>query len=349
MLQYSKQSRLMKLLKIDQEYINSRGLHTEEKDDNEYLDDADTIPDKFELEKKKNLKPPKKIETFERKVRRNDKDDTMPGPNEFLPSIPFAIYLLGCVKAGKSTLAWDLIELYKNSFDEIIFISPTIKLDPTAIAMCEALNIKKQYKKLEVLQKYMAEVEKRNKNKDPKDKFKTLVIMDDCINQIKKICRKDGNFLVDLAFNRRHYGISFIMLSQYFKKVPAEFRSNFTTYALFRTENQAERKKIVEELSGFLGDDMFNYLFNEATKEPYSCLTINYGAGLQHQYTRNFNQIIIGPCGKPTIGEGYKEGNCNCKKIEPPKKEEVEEEPEEEVEETEEPEYEEIKEEDPVE
>jgi len=323
MLRSDRQAKLMKLLKIDDSYVKSRGLHLDENEE-DVMDSEDLIPAKFNIEKKKNLKPPQKITHFRRKKRRNDSDDTIPGPNEFLPSIPFAIYLLGCVKAGKSTLAWDIIDLYKDSFDEILFISPTCKLDPTAIAMIEALKIKKVYKSLQVLKTYMKQIEKTNKNKPHKERIKTLVIMDDCVNQVRKICRKDGNFLVDLAFNRRHYSISFCMMSQYFKKVPAEFRSNFSTYALFRTENQTERKKIVEELSGFLGNDIFEDMFQKATTEPFSCLTINYGSDHLHQYTKNFNEILLNNNNLEPIKEVVVE---KTEEVEEEKTEEVEEKP----------------------
>ncbi|MHA2344247.1 MAG: hypothetical protein ACXADW_20495, partial [Candidatus Hodarchaeales archaeon] len=81
---------------------------------------------------------------------------------------------------------------------------------------------------------------------------------------------------------------------QYFKRCPPLLRNNFSSFVLFRQENQAERKKIVEELSGYLGKDKFEEIFDEATREPYSALTINFDSpSKEYQYTQNYNKILV--------------------------------------------------------
>ena len=58
-------------------------------------------------------------------------------------------------------------------------------------------------------------------------------------------------------------------------------------------ENQIERKKIVEELSGSLGKDYFEEIYSDVTSEPYQALTINYQNTNPYKYTKNFNEKII--------------------------------------------------------
>ena len=83
------------------------------------------------------------------------------------------------------------------------------------------------------------------------------------------------------------------MLSQYFKKVPPVVRNNTSSWCLYNMENCFERKKIFEELSGSLGKDYFEEIYDETTKEPYSALTINYQSDHPYRYTKNFNEIIL--------------------------------------------------------
>ena len=296
---------LKKLLDVDDSYINSRGIHLDKDDNEEETDGIDIKNMTFDIEKKENLKPPKKIKRFEVKLYRDSQFDTIPAPNDFLPDIPFAMYILGVVKAGKTTFARSIIEAYMDAFDEILFISPTAKLDPEAKDMIEALDIKKVYRKLGVLEKYMKEIAKKNINKSPQDKIKTLVILDDCINQIIRFSRKEDNFLNILATNRRHYGISFILLSQYFNRCPPLFRTNFNSFVLFRQENTKEKKKIIEELSGYLGDERFEMVFEKATKEPFCSFTINRDRSDKHQFTQGFNELLLddnlNPLGMKTV------------------------------------------------
>ena len=58
-------------------------------------------------------------------------------------------------------------------------------------------------------------------------------------------------------------------------------------------ENQIERKKITDELSGSLGKDYFEELYGDVTSEPYQAFTINYQNTHPHKYTKNFNETII--------------------------------------------------------
>lgn len=290
----SKFYRLLDLLDINDDYLNRRGIAYTPPVVPIAPQSTIEAEEEFILTKNEDKKGVKKIKKFEVKVERDNKDDSIPAPNPFMPNIPFAIYLLGVVKAGKTTLLDNLINVYIDAFDEIVFISPTHDLDPEQIRIIEKYDIKKVSNSLTMVNKVMTEAINVNKNKRPKDKIKTLIIMDDVINSIIKYCKKEDNFLNRLATNRRHLGISFILLSQYYKRCPPLLRTNFSSFALFRQENMAERRKIIEELGGFLGKKRFEELFDEATREPFSFLSINYDAPeRKYQYTKNYNTMIM--------------------------------------------------------
>lgn len=282
--------KLKKLLDIDDVYIGLIGLKDERKD----LDEVNIKDHELEIRKKERKKGIKKVNKFIVEIKRDNKNDSIDPPNEFLPSIPFAMYVLGVVKAGKSTFMKSIFRLYEGAFDEIFFISPTHDLDPEAISLLDEYPDIKPYNSLIILDQLLKKMKKLNKGKSPKEKVKVLVIMDDVINEVIKFSKKEDNFLNRIATNRRHLGISFIMMSQYYKRCPPLLRTNFNSFVLFRQENQTERKKIVEELSGYLGNEEFERVFQEATKEPYSALTINFDASEKElTYTKNFNEKII--------------------------------------------------------
>lgn len=289
--------RIYDLLDINDDYINRRGIVVEDRAGRnvEEFTPTGVNDDDFTLlrneDKPKQLK---QINKFIVKVERDNSGDSIKAPNKFMPDVPMGLYILGLVKSGKTTLLNALLDVYKDVFDSIVIISPTIDLDPEMKLIIEKYDIKHTYNSLRIVEKIMKEAKETNKNKRPKDKIKTLIVMDDVINEMIKFCKKEDNFLNKLATNRRHYGISFILLSQYYKRCPPILRTNFSGFCIFRIENQAERKKVVEELSGFLGKKLFEEVFDRATNEPFSFLSINFDAPTKDLiYTKNFNEIIL--------------------------------------------------------
>lgn len=288
--------KLMDLLEINDDFINRRGIIFENPDSRN--DPEIAVSNKqqdFTLIRDEDKEgKPEKVLKFEVKITRDNSGDSVEAPNDFLMPVPFALYCVGNVKAGKTTLLDNLIEIYKPAFDSIVIISPTATLDPQMIDITDKYEIKQIFPDLSVIPRIMSEAMAVNKDKRPKDKIKTLIIFDDIINKIIQESRKDDTPINDLILNRRHFGLSVIVLSQYWKRVNPLWRTNFSSYALFRQENTGERKKIVDDLSGFLGIKKFEKIFDEATREPFAFLSINYDSPDRlHQYTQNFNTVIL--------------------------------------------------------
>lgn len=288
---------LMNLLEINQEYLHNIGITNEDLVDNgDWDSDMEDDRELNELKKKENRpKHPKKINKLEIKPLFKDDDSYAEAPNQFLFKPPFSLLFVGIKGAGKTTFLGNVLIPYADYFDVIYVFSPTAKLDISFKKMAELLkidnkNIFNKYSESK-LTKLMKMIKQKNKNTPQKEKLRTLIIFEDIIDSLPRGIGK--SVINKLAFNHRHYNVSYCILSQYFKKCPPTIRNNATGWILWNMENQQERKKITEELSGSLGKDYFEELYGDVTSEPYQAFTINYQNQNPYKYTKNFNQTII--------------------------------------------------------
>ena len=289
--------KLMRLLEIDPTYLNNIGITNEDLMDNgDYNSDMEDDRELEELKKKeKRVKHPKKINRLEIKPLFKDDESYAEAPNEFLFKPPFSLLFVGIKGAGKTTFLGNVLHPYAEYFDTIYVFSPTAKLDISFGKMAEMLEIKNKnifnkYSESK-LTKLMKMIKKENKNTPQNEKLRTLIIFEDIIDSLPRGIGK--SVINKLAFNHRHYNVSFCILSQYFKKIPPTIRNNASGWVLWNMENQMERKKITEELSGSLGKDYFEQIYGDVTSEPYKALTINYQNVNPYKYTQNFNEKII--------------------------------------------------------
>lgn len=287
----------MSLLEINKEHLYNIGL-TDDILKEEYDIDSDfedqreiELPEKKSKNRKKN---PNKINNLEIKPLYTDDNSYDEAPNDFLFKPPFSLLLVGIKGAGKTTFIGNLLVPYAEYFDVIYVFSPTAKMDISFSKIQELLNIDSK----NIFSKYsenrltnlMKKIKKENKNIKQNEKLRTLIIFEDIIDELPRGIGK--SVINKLAFNMRHYNISFVIMSQYFKKLPVTIRNNATGWSIWGLENQLERKKIFEELSGSLGKDLFEEIYDETTEEPYQALTINYQNPHPYRYTKNFNETL---------------------------------------------------------
>lgn len=250
---------------------------------------------KIEIKKKDNRKI-NKIERFEVKpLIQEDDCSYTEAPNEFLFKHPFSLGLVAKKGDGKTTFLGNLLEVYKDFFDEVFLFSPTYKMDPSWKHIIKTLKIPNNHLYMKysntILQKILKNIKSKNNGKKQTDKINIMIIFDDCITDLK---RRYADTLLKLAQNHRHYSISFVITTQYYKKLLPEFRNNFSGYALWKPYNIAEGKKIVEELCGCLGKETFENLFNISTEQKYSSFTLNFtNKDNRYIYTKNFNELLI--------------------------------------------------------
>ncbi len=300
MLRSNKQSKLMKLLKIDDGYVASRGLHLNEPDENDQEDLFVDKTDKIFIEKKKDQKKKKPTDLRVKSVIKEEDDYETIHP--FLPKIPFSLLNCGTRGAGKTVLCLNILEWYKGHFDEIFIFSPTIELDYKYKLMFEKLDMEFEFGKNifvdyneNVLQKIMLKIKRFNKNKPFKDKAKILFIFDDIVSSIPK--NKRRTIFNKLILNNRHYNASVIINSQTFKLLDSNFRKVSSQIVLFKTDNVIELYAYAQELSAILGrtrhDCINNFLkyYDVATQDPHSFLYINYHHPAK--FFKNMNQAIV--------------------------------------------------------
>ena len=235
---------LMSLLDIDKNYLHNIGITEEDLMENgDYDSDMEDQRELKELKKKEENRPnhPTKINKLEIKPLYTDDEAYAEAPNEFLFKPPFSLLFVGIKGAGKTTFLGNVLIPYADYFDEIVVFSATAKLDVSFKKMAEILKIDKKniYNKYSEtrLKKLMKKIKQQNKNVPQKDKLRVLIIFEDVIAQLKHTGK---SALDSLAFNHRHFSVSYCILSQYFKKLPPTIRNNATGWVLWNMENQFE-------------------------------------------------------------------------------------------------------------
>lgn len=209
--------------------------------------------------------------------------------NPVLLHPPFTQLLIAPTKSGKSVLIVNLllnINFYKDIFDEIYFISPTVFIDPTLRAIAEDDEIIKIHEdedldKIDIILKDIIEKQKKEKMKsESHDAPHILVVLDDMLSYFK------NNTLLDKApaFSR-HYNITFIISTQSYVGTPTKLRKNTASYILFKLYNNADLKQYYDEIGSQFKDFMEHY--HEATEDKYNFLYVNQREmKLYHNFTK---------------------------------------------------------------
>ena len=208
-----------------------------------------------------------KIEIFPIRMKECKADKKLKDIPSELPKPPFLIVVQAPVRSGKSCLVMNLIyRWYKKVFDEIIFISPTVKNDKTLKALYEDDDVIKLDKDLEGIDDFLAEIVKEQNETDEDEREHKLIVLDDCLGFLKK-------GLSFLCSRYRHFKLSIIITSQNFRSIPLICRVNSSAYILFRTHNKKELDKLYDEFSGNFPN--FIELYNKATHDKYSFLYLD--------------------------------------------------------------------------
>jgi hypothetical protein len=209
----------------------------------------------------------------------------------YLPRHPFAILCQAPPKSGKTNLCVNMLLNpafnWLSKFDKVVWISPTILSDKTAKPIVEIANDEENIDSdkikiftgddidnIDDIIKSIVEDQIEN------PEHETLIILDDCIGKMK-----NGEF-GKLYAKYRHNNLSLLGISQTFKSFDVISRASASGYILFKTYNQKERGKIIEELSGI--PDIEN-LYDEATDKKHSFLWINVD---EQEAWRNFEEKL---------------------------------------------------------
>jgi len=197
--------------------------------------------------------------------------------------------LVGKVKSGKGVLISNLLmnkNFYKDQFDMVYIISPTIYSDKTSRFLKDAFpnTIYDKYsdKVIENIVKYQESFPK-------KDRPFIAVIVDDFVGSVRKNSKL--NFL---ATRFRHYNIGLLMfISQVFRAVELPIRQNATHVIIGSPNpNEKELKKMAEEYGDILGGSKkFMKLYKQATPNRYDFMYINIQSNPTKVYS-TFKNLI---------------------------------------------------------
>ena len=117
-----------------------------------------------------------------------------------------------------------------------------------------------------------------------------MIVFDDVVTQISKNMR----VMLKLLYNRRHVGkgISVIMSSQKYNKIPLEIRTVATGLFFFETKNKSEIESLYEEYGNMKKADFLKLLAYVFDKK-YNFLYMNLLNPVDSMYYKIFNKLSI--------------------------------------------------------
>jgi hypothetical protein len=210
-------------------------------------------------------------------------DEKFAGLDPRLMRPPFRLLVNAPSGSGKSNMIQNLLfndNFYKGMFDYTVYLSPTIHEDKTAQHMRdmddEKLILSDDVDKLDILVDNLMERQASDEHRDEH----VLLVLDDCIGLIKK-----GSKLNTAIMKLRHYNVSVIMVTQYYRSVDPKVRENCSQYIFYKNANATEVKKIIDEVGGRFDD--FKRYYDYATGEPYCFLFVD-----GYRLYKNFETLL---------------------------------------------------------
>lgn len=193
----------------------------------------------------------------------------------------FYYIINGIPGSGKTNLLLNLLtkkgKFFNKKFDRVYIFSPSLKTVTRTINLPEE-RIFDTFD-LEVLQ-MIIDIENAEKNK-------ILLVFDDMIANMKKNQKE----MLKLIYNRRHIGggVSIIITSQVFNKIPAEIRKVATLLFMYKTTNKQEKESIFNDFINITKNEYENIL-NYCWKDKHDFIMIDCNNG---EFYNGFNKLYI--------------------------------------------------------
>ena len=210
--------------------------------------------------------------------------------NEIVPKLPFGALVTGKSGSGKTNAIVHLLStdcMLADKFD-YVYLFTAIKPDDDLI---KPLNIHKscifenftENDVKKIIDKLDTFIKANGFKKCPS----VLMLFDDILSNKEFLKSKT---LTKLSVANRHLNISYFILSQYYKKLPAVVRTN-VKYLMFFPACLSECEKIAEEqCPPNLSKKQFLKIIQYATKEQYNFLSINNTS--TDRLRKNFDIIL---------------------------------------------------------
>ena len=210
--------------------------------------------------------------------------------NELVPKLPFGALITGKSGSGKTNAIVHLLStdcMLKDKFD-YVYLFTSVKPDDDLI---KPLNIHKscifenfnENDVKKIIDKLDTFIKANGFKKCPS----VLMLFDDILSNKEFLKSKT---LIKLAVANRHLNITYFILSQYYKKIPAVVRSN-VKYVMFFPAALSEVEKLAEEMTPpNMSKKQFIKITQYATKEQYNFLSINNTS--TDRLRKNFDIIL---------------------------------------------------------
>jgi hypothetical protein len=209
-----------------------------------------------------------------------------------IPTLPTGMLCIGKTGSGKTISVLNMLSnkhMLKDTWD-FIYLFVGVKPDPEMIKVLDIPkeNIKKDFTEEEIsnlMDKLERTVEKQGMANTPQ----CLFLFDDILGRPEFLRSKTFSKLVT---TNRHMGITWIALSQYYRKMPVVARTNASYYMIFPS-SMVELEKVAEELTPpNMNKKQFIKVAQHATNEKYSFLSINTKADPNKQLRKGFDKVL---------------------------------------------------------
>lgn len=122
----------------------------------------------------------------------------------------------------------------------------------------------------------------------------SLIIFDDMLGT-PVYSNKPNAPLRNFTILHRHMLTSMLFLTQTFKAgLPKGLRNNLSLVILFTNKSEEIRKEVAREFSSFVNEASFLAMWDEATREPYGFLMVDFDAkDPKARFRKNFDTLLI--------------------------------------------------------
>ena len=231
--------------------------------------------------------PNTKLEIKKMQMTCDDNGHDVPPP---LQRGNFFYIVVGQPQSGKTNLWLNFIKkrkcFYHKQFHKIYIFSSSLH------TIKEKINLPKEQLVHGFDPIRLHEIlEEEQKEAEGDDANKILIVFDDIVSQITRNLPP----MLKLLYNRRHIGggISIILTTQKYTKIPLELRTVATGVFFFTTKNKTEIDTLFDEY-GNMKKVNFYKLLEYVFDKPHSFLFLNLLESVDRMYYKNFNMLTIG-------------------------------------------------------
>ena len=234
------------------------------------------------------LEPEEKIKMKKYKFSCDEGCDGIPDP---LPNVlRFNMAIIGKAGSGKTSLLMNLVckrgKIYNKKFDKVYVFSPSLRsMDDCPF---DKLPEEQLYDDLTVenLEGVIEEIT------DSEEKI--LIIFDDVVNDMAKSAEIQ-RILCKLLMNRRHIagyggGISVIITSQVYNKIPCPIRKTFSHMILVNIKQKRELDTLYDEHI-LVDKKQFEAICKYCYKDKYDFMYLDLEKPYDKVFHRNFNKL----------------------------------------------------------